>query len=56
MLKCCKENGVKRFVLTSSASVVMNDGKPTINADETLPYSKNPTSDYAITKIEQEKV
>ncbi|XP_050417782.2 sterol-4-alpha-carboxylate 3-dehydrogenase, decarboxylating isoform X2 [Patella vulgata] len=55
IVAACKEVGIKRFVLTSSASVVY-EGKDILNGKEDLPYAKQPIDYYTETKILQEKV
>ncbi|ESO89403.1 hypothetical protein LOTGIDRAFT_125131, partial [Lottia gigantea] len=55
IILACKEMKIKKFVLTSSASVVY-EGKDILNGKEDLPYAKNPIDYYTETKILQEKV
>lgn len=55
VIAACKASGVKRLVLTSSASVVY-EGLDIKNGDETLPYASSPMDYYSETKILQEKV
>ncbi|BFZ14635.1 hypothetical protein BsWGS_17674 [Bradybaena similaris] len=55
IIETCKEAGVKRLVLTSSASVVY-EGKGIRNGrEEELPYARKPLDYYTETKILQEK-
>ncbi|XP_054756048.2 sterol-4-alpha-carboxylate 3-dehydrogenase, decarboxylating-like [Lytechinus pictus] len=55
VISACKDFGVKRLVLTSSASVVY-EGADIKNGDESLPYAKDFVDAYSETKILQEKV
>ncbi|CAG5119899.1 unnamed protein product [Candidula unifasciata] len=55
IIEACKEAGVKRLVLTSSASVVY-EGKDIRNGrEEQLTYARKPLDYYTETKILQEK-
>ncbi|XP_046332643.2 sterol-4-alpha-carboxylate 3-dehydrogenase, decarboxylating-like [Haliotis rufescens] len=54
VIATCKKEGVKRLVLTSSASVVY-EGKDIKNGREDLPYAAKPIDYYTETKILQEK-
>lgn len=54
VIQVCKEAGVQKLVLTSSASVVF-EGIDIKNGSEDLPYAKNPIDYYTETKILQEK-
>jgi len=55
VIAACKDAGVKRLVLTSSASVVF-EGRGIINGrEEELPYAAKPLDYYTETKILQEK-
>ena len=54
LLETCREAGVGRLVLTSSASVVY-EGKDIQNGTEELPYAAHPMDYYTETKILQEK-
>ncbi|XP_075043288.1 sterol-4-alpha-carboxylate 3-dehydrogenase, decarboxylating [Mixophyes fleayi] len=54
VLQACKEAGVQKLVLTSSASVIF-EGKDIKNGSEDLPYAKKPIDYYTETKILQEK-
>ncbi|XP_009979536.1 PREDICTED: sterol-4-alpha-carboxylate 3-dehydrogenase, decarboxylating [Tauraco erythrolophus] len=54
VVEACKEAGVQKLVLTSSASVVF-EGRDIKNGSEDLPYAKNPIDYYTETKILQEK-
>ncbi|XP_061212678.1 sterol-4-alpha-carboxylate 3-dehydrogenase, decarboxylating isoform X1 [Neopsephotus bourkii] len=54
VIEACKEAGVQRLVLTSSASVVF-EGTDIKNGSEDLPYAKKPIDYYTETKILQEK-
>ncbi|XP_078268500.1 sterol-4-alpha-carboxylate 3-dehydrogenase, decarboxylating isoform X2 [Rhinoraja longicauda] len=54
IIEACKEAGVQKLVLTSSASVVF-EGTDLKNGSEDLPYAKNPIDYYSQTKILQEK-
>ncbi|XP_005095330.1 sterol-4-alpha-carboxylate 3-dehydrogenase, decarboxylating [Aplysia californica] len=55
VIEACKEAGVKRMVLTSSASVVY-EGKGIRNGrEEELPYAAKPLDYYTETKILQER-
>ncbi|XP_064405536.1 sterol-4-alpha-carboxylate 3-dehydrogenase, decarboxylating-like [Halichondria panicea] len=55
LIQCCKEAGVAKLVLTSSASVVY-EGKDIKNGTEDLPYAVQPMDPYTETKIQQEKI
>lgn len=55
LIEACIESGVKRLVLTSSASVVYN-GSDIKNGTEDLPYADPPMDYYTQTKIIQEKL
>ncbi|KAK7922904.1 hypothetical protein WMY93_009806 [Mugilogobius chulae] len=55
VIQACKEAGVQKMVLTSSASVVY-EGKDIKNGKESLPYAKKPIDYYTQTKIKQEKL
>ncbi|XP_070553176.1 sterol-4-alpha-carboxylate 3-dehydrogenase, decarboxylating-like [Ptychodera flava] len=55
VIATCKKGGVKRLVLTSSASVVY-EGQDIENGSEDLPYASKPIDYYTETKILQEKV
>ncbi|MBN3305656.1 NSDHL protein, partial [Amia calva] len=55
MLDACREAGVQRLVLTSSASVVFQ-GSDIRNGSEDLPYARRPLDSYTHTKILQEKL
>nr|XP_015206811.1 PREDICTED: sterol-4-alpha-carboxylate 3-dehydrogenase, decarboxylating [Lepisosteus oculatus] len=55
VLQACREAGVQRLVLTSSASVVF-EGTDIKNASEDLPYARRPIDYYTETKIQQEKL
>jgi len=55
IVKACRQAGVPRLVLTSSASVLYS-GVDLHNGDESLPYAAQPQDYYARSKIEQEKV
>uniref|UniRef100_A0ACB8FX69 Uncharacterized protein n=1 Tax=Sphaerodactylus townsendi TaxID=933632 RepID=A0ACB8FX69_9SAUR len=54
VIEACKEAGVQKLVLTSSASVVF-EGTDIKNGTEDLPYAKKPIDYYTETKILQEK-
>ncbi|XP_072286115.1 sterol-4-alpha-carboxylate 3-dehydrogenase, decarboxylating [Pyxicephalus adspersus] len=54
VIAACKDAGVQKLVLTSSASVVF-EGKDIKNGTEDLPYAKKPIDYYTETKILQEK-
>nr|XP_056715527.1 sterol-4-alpha-carboxylate 3-dehydrogenase, decarboxylating [Euleptes europaea] len=54
VIEACKEAGVQKLVLTSSASVVF-EGTDIKNGTEDLPYAKKPIDCYTETKILQEK-
>lgn len=53
IIEACKEAGVQKLVLTSSASVVF-EGTDLKNGSEDLPYAKKPIDYYSQTKILQE--
>lgn len=55
LLNVCRQCKVKRFILTSSASVIYH-GQAITNADETYPYAKAGYNTYTDTKIAQEKI
>lgn len=55
IIQACKQQGVKRLVLTSSASVVY-DGTNIHNGTEDLPYASKPMDYYTESKIFQEKM
>lgn len=55
LIETCREAGVSRLVLTSSASVVY-EGLDIENGTEDLPYASRPMDYYTETKILQEKV
>jgi len=54
VIAACRANGIRALVHTSTPSVVF-DGSDLKGGDETLPYSRNPLSHYAETKIMAEK-
>ncbi|KAJ7310283.1 hypothetical protein JRQ81_007184 [Phrynocephalus forsythii] len=54
VIEACREAGVQKLVLTSSASVVF-EGTDIKHGLEDLPYAKNPIDYYTETKILQEK-
>ncbi|XP_062513683.1 sterol-4-alpha-carboxylate 3-dehydrogenase, decarboxylating-like [Corticium candelabrum] len=54
LIACCREAGVPKLVLTSSASVVY-EGTDIENGTETVPYARKPIDYYTETKILQEK-
>uniref|UniRef100_A0A8D2Q692 Sterol-4-alpha-carboxylate 3-dehydrogenase, decarboxylating n=1 Tax=Varanus komodoensis TaxID=61221 RepID=A0A8D2Q692_VARKO len=54
VVEACKEAGVQKLVLTSSASVVF-EGTDIKDGTEDLPYAKKPIDYYTETKILQEK-
>ncbi|XP_073455202.1 sterol-4-alpha-carboxylate 3-dehydrogenase, decarboxylating [Aquarana catesbeiana] len=54
VIEACKDAGVQKLVLTSSASVVF-EGTDIKNGTEDLPYAKKPIDYYTETKILQEK-
>lgn len=54
VIQACKDAGVKRFVLTSSCSVIY-EGTDLKNANETHPYAKKMLDYYVETKILQEQ-
>uniref|UniRef100_V9KZ26 Sterol-4-alpha-carboxylate 3-dehydrogenase, decarboxylating n=1 Tax=Callorhinchus milii TaxID=7868 RepID=V9KZ26_CALMI len=54
IIEACKEAGVQKLVLTSSASVVF-EGTDLKNGSEDLPYAEKPIDYYSQTKILQEK-
>ncbi|XP_078066498.1 sterol-4-alpha-carboxylate 3-dehydrogenase, decarboxylating isoform X2 [Mustelus asterias] len=54
IIEACKEAGVQKLVLTSSASVVF-EGSDLKNGSEDLPYAKSPIDYYSQTKILQER-
>ena len=55
LVETCREAGVGRLVLTSSASVVY-EGLDIENGTEDMPYAPRPVDHYTETKILQEKV
>ena len=55
LVSACREAGVNRLVLTSSASVVY-EGRDVSGGTEELPYALKPMDYYTETKILQEKV
>ncbi|KAL4648862.1 sterol-4-alpha-carboxylate 3-dehydrogenase, decarboxylating [Arapaima gigas] len=55
VLQACREAGVQKLVLTSSASVVF-EGRDIKDGKEDLPYAKKPIDYYTETKIQQEKL
>ncbi|XP_072482434.1 sterol-4-alpha-carboxylate 3-dehydrogenase, decarboxylating isoform X2 [Notamacropus eugenii] len=54
VIEACKEVGVQKFILTSSASVVF-EGVDIKNGTEDLPYAMKPIDYYTETKILQER-
>ncbi|XP_056665170.1 sterol-4-alpha-carboxylate 3-dehydrogenase, decarboxylating isoform X1 [Monodelphis domestica] len=54
VIEACKEAGVQKFILTSSASVVF-EGIDIKNGTEDLPYAMKPIDYYTETKILQER-
>ncbi|XP_066496214.1 sterol-4-alpha-carboxylate 3-dehydrogenase, decarboxylating [Tiliqua scincoides] len=54
VIEACREAGVQKLVLTSSASVVF-EGTDIKDGTEDLPYAKKPIDYYTETKILQEK-
>ncbi|XP_077002314.1 sterol-4-alpha-carboxylate 3-dehydrogenase, decarboxylating [Tamandua tetradactyla] len=54
VIETCKEAGVQKLILTSSASVVF-EGVDIKNGTEDLPYAMRPIDYYTETKILQEK-
>ena len=55
LLEACVQAGVKRFIYTSTPSVV-SSGKDIVNGDESLPYPKHFTSNYPKSKSIAEKM
>lgn len=55
IIECCKSVGIRRLVLTSSASVVY-EGYDMQDVNEDTPYAGKPIDAYTETKIDQEKV
>lgn len=55
VINACKEAGIRKFILTSSASVIY-EGKDIMNGSETHPYATRPLDFYTETKIVQEKM
>ncbi|XP_014675961.1 PREDICTED: sterol-4-alpha-carboxylate 3-dehydrogenase, decarboxylating-like [Priapulus caudatus] len=55
VIDACREAGVEKLVVTSTASVIY-DGSDIMNATEDSPYAKRPMDYYTETKIKQEKV
>ncbi|KAK3740723.1 hypothetical protein RRG08_048967 [Elysia crispata] len=56
IISTCQEVGVKRLVLTSSASVVYEGQGIKNGREEELPYAEKPLDYYTPTKILQEKL
>lgn len=56
LIEACKECGVKRLILTSSASVVYSGTSDILDVDESMPYATKGYNFYTDTKIAQEKV
>jgi len=54
VLRACREVGVGALVYTSTMDVVCGT-RPVVRADETLPYPRRFTNDYARTKAEAER-
>lgn len=54
VLAACNEHGVKRLIFTSSPSVVF-DGKPHVDADESMPYPDKYLCHYPHTKAIAER-
>ncbi|XP_012582648.1 PREDICTED: sterol-4-alpha-carboxylate 3-dehydrogenase, decarboxylating isoform X2 [Condylura cristata] len=54
VIETCREAGVQKLILTSSASVVFN-GSDVKNGSEDLPYATHPIDYYTKTKILQEQ-
>lgn len=54
VIETCKEAGVQKLILTSSASVVF-EGSDIKNGTEDLPYAMKPIDYYTETKILQER-
>ena len=54
LLVASREQGVKRFIYTSSVDVCF-DGKPCVEMDHRTPYARKPKSVYAETKIAAEQ-
>jgi len=54
LLEQCKKHGIKRFVFTSTGSLVAN-GVDIIQGDESLPYATNGLDGYATSKALAEK-
>lgn len=55
LLEACRSNGVSRFILTSTPSVVFSK-KPIRHGNENLPYLSHSFSPYATTKALAEKL
>jgi 2-alkyl-3-oxoalkanoate reductase len=55
LLDRCRELGVRRFVYTSTPSVVIGSDPIPVGADESLPYARRFLSSYAATKAEAER-
>ncbi|XP_059144032.1 sterol-4-alpha-carboxylate 3-dehydrogenase, decarboxylating-like [Physella acuta] len=55
IIETCKEVGIKRLILTSSASVVYEGHGIKNGKEDELPYAKKPLDYYTETKILQEK-
>lgn len=53
LIKCASENGIKKFIFSSRASVY-GEPKESINIDETIPT--NPINPYVMSKLMSEKV
>ena len=56
VVRVCRENGVKRLVYTSSATVVVGKGWTQRNADETTPYPKSHGNVYRASLASAEQV
>lgn len=54
VIETCREAGVQKLILTSSASVIF-EGVDIKNGTEDLPYAMKPIDYYTETKILQEK-
>ncbi len=54
VLRACREAGVRALVYTSTMDVVCGT-RPVVRADETLPYPRRFTNEYARTKAEAEQ-
>lgn len=55
LLAACRQQGVARFVYTSSVDVCF-DGTPCVEMNQDTPYASRPKSVYAATKIAAEKL